>query len=229
MRDELLNGEEFDFLLEARVEIERWLHELQQRRPHRGLGMPRACRLRGELEGGADCQRLPDARWTSPDPSNNGTEGCPVEDGPPNWREDTTLRVDRPVTVDPSTSNARHPDREPWRAVGRVGTSWSEAHPAHITPPGDLWGMRRAHSLIRRREMPVRTLRSSMRQLLFAIVFVVAMTPAALANPPVSCHVDRMYLSATHSGQIGNHKESTRTCSSRPGTTTASESAPSTC
>jgi hypothetical protein len=45
-----------------------------------------------------------------------------------------------------------------------------------------------------------------MGQLLLVIVFVVAMTPTTLANPPVSCHVDRMYLEATHIGQIGNHK-----------------------
>lgn len=39
MRDELLNGEEFDNLLEARVVIQNWLTEYNTLRPHRGLGM----------------------------------------------------------------------------------------------------------------------------------------------------------------------------------------------
>ncbi len=39
MRDELLNGEEFDNLLEARVVIANWLIEYNTVRPHRGLGM----------------------------------------------------------------------------------------------------------------------------------------------------------------------------------------------
>jgi putative transposase len=39
MRDELLNGEEFDNLLEARVVIGNWLAEYNTLRPHRGLGM----------------------------------------------------------------------------------------------------------------------------------------------------------------------------------------------
>jgi transposase InsO family protein len=39
MCDELLNGEEFESLLEARVVIQRWLHEYNEQRPHRGLGM----------------------------------------------------------------------------------------------------------------------------------------------------------------------------------------------
>jgi putative transposase len=39
MRDELLNGEEFDNLLEARVVIRNWLVEYNTLRPHRGLGM----------------------------------------------------------------------------------------------------------------------------------------------------------------------------------------------
>ena len=39
MRDELLNGEEFDSLLEARVMIGRWMKEYNDLRPHRGLGM----------------------------------------------------------------------------------------------------------------------------------------------------------------------------------------------
>jgi putative transposase len=39
MRDEVLNGEEFDSLLEARVVIGNWLVEYNTVRPHRGLGM----------------------------------------------------------------------------------------------------------------------------------------------------------------------------------------------
>jgi len=39
MRDELLNGEEFDSLLEARVLIKAWVTEYNTLRPHRGLGM----------------------------------------------------------------------------------------------------------------------------------------------------------------------------------------------
>jgi transposase InsO family protein len=39
MRDELLNGEEFDSLLEARVVIDEWRREYNTLRPHRGLGM----------------------------------------------------------------------------------------------------------------------------------------------------------------------------------------------
>jgi len=39
MRDELLNGEEFDSLLEARVLIAAWIAEYNTLRPHRGLGM----------------------------------------------------------------------------------------------------------------------------------------------------------------------------------------------
>ena len=39
MRDELLNGEEFDSLLEARVVVNDWVAEYNTLRPHRGLGM----------------------------------------------------------------------------------------------------------------------------------------------------------------------------------------------
>ena len=39
MRDELLNGEEFDSLLEARVVIATWVEQYNTLRPHRGLGM----------------------------------------------------------------------------------------------------------------------------------------------------------------------------------------------
>jgi transposase InsO family protein len=39
MRDEKLNGEEFDSALEARVVLQAWITEYNQLRPHRGLGM----------------------------------------------------------------------------------------------------------------------------------------------------------------------------------------------
>jgi putative transposase len=39
MRDELLNGEEFDNLLEARVLVDAWVAEYNTLRPHRGLGV----------------------------------------------------------------------------------------------------------------------------------------------------------------------------------------------
>ena len=38
MRNELLKGEHFDSVLEARVLIGRWVHEYNVVRPHRGLG-----------------------------------------------------------------------------------------------------------------------------------------------------------------------------------------------
>ena len=38
MRDEVLNGESFDSVLEARVILQRWLGEYNTLRPHRGLG-----------------------------------------------------------------------------------------------------------------------------------------------------------------------------------------------
>jgi putative transposase len=37
--DEVLNGEEFESLLEARVVISNWVVEYNTVRPHRGLGM----------------------------------------------------------------------------------------------------------------------------------------------------------------------------------------------
>ena len=39
MRDELLNGEEFDSLTEAQVVIAAWINQYNTMRPHRGLGM----------------------------------------------------------------------------------------------------------------------------------------------------------------------------------------------
>jgi transposase InsO family protein len=39
MRDEVLNGESFHSVLEAKVVIARWVDEYNSVRPHRGLGM----------------------------------------------------------------------------------------------------------------------------------------------------------------------------------------------
>jgi transposase InsO family protein len=39
MRDEVLNGEEFENVLEARVVISAWVDHYNEERPHRGLGM----------------------------------------------------------------------------------------------------------------------------------------------------------------------------------------------
>ena len=49
MRDEVLNGEEFDSLTEARVVIAEWLETYNRVRPHRGLGMMTPAAVRGEL------------------------------------------------------------------------------------------------------------------------------------------------------------------------------------
>jgi putative transposase len=52
MRDEVLDGEEFDNLLEARVLIARWVNEYNTLRPHRGLGMMTPAAFAASLEGG---------------------------------------------------------------------------------------------------------------------------------------------------------------------------------
>jgi transposase InsO family protein len=39
MRDEVLRGEDFDNVLEARVVLQAWVEEYNERRPHRGLGL----------------------------------------------------------------------------------------------------------------------------------------------------------------------------------------------
>jgi putative transposase len=51
MRDELLNGEEFDNLLEARVVISNWLVEYNELRPHRGLSMMTPAAFAAQLRG----------------------------------------------------------------------------------------------------------------------------------------------------------------------------------
>ena len=51
MRDEVLNGEEFDNLLEARVVIANWLVEYNTLRPHRGLGMMTPAAFAASYEG----------------------------------------------------------------------------------------------------------------------------------------------------------------------------------
>jgi putative transposase len=39
MRDEVLRGEDFETVLEARVVLPAWVEEYNDRRPHRGLGL----------------------------------------------------------------------------------------------------------------------------------------------------------------------------------------------
>ena len=51
MRDEVLNGEEFDSLLEARVVIANWVVEYNTLRPHRGLGMMTPAAFAAAYEG----------------------------------------------------------------------------------------------------------------------------------------------------------------------------------
>jgi len=51
MRDEVLNGEEFDSLLEARVVIADWVVEYNTLRPHRGLGMMTPAAFAAAYEG----------------------------------------------------------------------------------------------------------------------------------------------------------------------------------
>jgi putative transposase len=49
MRDEKLNGEEFDTLTEARVVLAEWVEEYNSRRPHRGLGFKTPRRYADEV------------------------------------------------------------------------------------------------------------------------------------------------------------------------------------
>jgi putative transposase len=51
MRDEVLNGEEFNSLLEAKVVIGNWLVEYNTLRPHRGLGMMTPAAFAAGYEG----------------------------------------------------------------------------------------------------------------------------------------------------------------------------------
>ena len=51
MRDELLNGEEFDSLTEARVVVADWLETYNRVRPHRGLGMMTPAAFAATYEG----------------------------------------------------------------------------------------------------------------------------------------------------------------------------------
>ena len=51
MRDEVLNGEEFDSLLEAQVVIGNWVVEYNTVRPHRGLGMMTPAAFAARQEG----------------------------------------------------------------------------------------------------------------------------------------------------------------------------------
>jgi len=52
MRDELLNGEEFNSVLEARVVITTCIAEYHTRRPHSGLGMPTPSQFSRPVESG---------------------------------------------------------------------------------------------------------------------------------------------------------------------------------
>jgi putative transposase len=54
MRDELLNGEEFESLLEARVLIDAWRNEYNTLRPHRGLGMMTPNQFAASQKGGPE-------------------------------------------------------------------------------------------------------------------------------------------------------------------------------
>jgi hypothetical protein len=64
-RDELLNGEEFDSLTEARVVIGAWVEEYNTLRPHRGLGMMTPSRSPPVAEGDASESDLPHTTWTA--------------------------------------------------------------------------------------------------------------------------------------------------------------------
>ena len=72
LRDELLDGEIFDTLLEAKVLIERWRVEYNTVRPHSSLGYrppaPEAWRVQLE-PASATLQQLPTAERKSPKPT----------------------------------------------------------------------------------------------------------------------------------------------------------------
>ena len=53
MRDEVLNGESFRSVLEARVVIAAWVHEYNTLRPHRGLGMTTPAAFFESLKAGS--------------------------------------------------------------------------------------------------------------------------------------------------------------------------------
>jgi transposase InsO family protein len=54
MRDEVLNGESFHSLLEARVVIAEWIIEYNELRPHRGLGMKTPLAFRKAIKVGSE-------------------------------------------------------------------------------------------------------------------------------------------------------------------------------
>jgi len=54
MRDETLNGEEFNNVLEARVVLEAWVEEYNERRPHRGPGMKTPRQFAAEWKKGTE-------------------------------------------------------------------------------------------------------------------------------------------------------------------------------
>lgn len=61
MRDEVLNGESFDTVLEARVIIEAWIIDYNEHHPHRGLGMKTPIGFRQLAGYESDCPRW---AWT---------------------------------------------------------------------------------------------------------------------------------------------------------------------
>ncbi len=86
MRDEVLNGEEFDSLLEARVVIGNWLVEYNTLRPHRGLGHDDTSRLCSKLQRDRSESNPQHKTWTSPpaaSPTQRDPRGLRVWDGPP--------------------------------------------------------------------------------------------------------------------------------------------------
>ena len=93
MRDECLNAEEFDSVLEARVVIGQWRDLYNNTRRHRGLGLktPAACRAealaqqdetRGRLmmagRRGVDESGYHHCSWTSRSPLPDGAIASPV-------------------------------------------------------------------------------------------------------------------------------------------------------
>jgi hypothetical protein len=113
MRDELLNGEEFDNLLEARVVIGNWLLEYNTLRPHRGLGM-----LTTPAAYTASIKEGTSMRATAL------TEAGPVEE----TRGDATA----------TPTDRSRPEEDPrttWtKTRGPVNTRFSRSHHAAVNP-----------------------------------------------------------------------------------------------
>jgi hypothetical protein len=95
MRDEVLNGETFHSLLEARVVIADWVIEYNGLRPHRGLGMRHPRRLPRRLRWAASERDCPRSEWTSRKRPPGRTSAGPA--GPADGRmlRATTHRVEQ--------------------------------------------------------------------------------------------------------------------------------------